>query len=428
MTTFSDLKEDGVDLITFNPQVGNIWYVNSSSATKADSAGYGTAPATPFATLDYAIGAATASNGDVIYIAAGHAESKGAGSTFAIDVIGLTIIGLGKGTARPTFTMTATDTIATISAASTWLENILFVAAIDSIVAPLTVSAADVTLKDIEFRDTTDKEFVAGVITTAGAKRLTVDGLFYNGEIATGNACTIGLKLVGVTDAVIKNCRFNGIFSTACIQMVTTACTDIVIKDCFFLNSGTAVTKDIVQTIAASTWKAKDCFDGVAGYKIEGSNAVPLQYVGGKLIASKLSGTITAASQSLWTFMGAIRVYGLYGYVDSVMANTTVNISFAVFGSADTAALPIAAATDFDNHVKDTLWATTGDFSQAVLKTTDVGAIELLQTAVSVPGWLAWSPAATGLIQLVGGHVNAGKLQCYLQWEPASPGAYVLAA
>jgi len=121
-------------------------------------------------------------------------------------------------------------------------------------------------------------------------------------------------------------------------------------------------------------------------------------------------------------------VHGLYGYVQTAMANTTVNINFAVQGSADTAALGVSAATDFDNDVINTAWACTGDFNQVLLETTDVGAIELAQTAVSVAPWLMYSPAITGVVNLVGGHVNAGKLQTYLLWEPASPGAYVKAA
>jgi len=429
MTTFSDLKEDGVDLITYNPQVGNIWYVDNTMAGAADSAAYGTAPATPFLTLDYAVGAATASNGDIIYIAPGHAETKGAaGSLWAIDVAGLTVIGLGKGALRPTFTLSDVAAVCTISVASTWLENVLFVSGIDAVVAPLTVSGADCTIKDVEFRDVTAVEFVRGLITTATADRITVDGLFYNGATG-GDVCTTGLALVGINGGVVKNCRFSGLFSVACIDMLTTLSNNIVIENCYFYNATAAVTQDVAMNIAACVYQVKDCFDGVAGYAIAGSQTNGVQWAGNKpLLSSKLSGTITVASQAMFNYIGMIRVHGLYGYVQTAMQNSTVNISFAAFGSADTSALPVSAATDFDNDVINTAWACTGDFNQVLLEAADVGAIELAQTAVSVAPWLMYSPAITGVVNLVGGHVNSGKIQAYLLWEPASPGAYAKAA
>jgi hypothetical protein len=429
MTTFSDLKDDTIDVLTVDPAVGNKWYVDSGSGTGGDGGGYGTTPATPFVTLDYAVGAATASNGDIIYLMPGHAETKAAASNlWAIDKAGLTIVGLGRGAERPTFTMSDVGAVCTITAASTWLENVLFVSAIDSVVAPLTVSAADCTIKDVEFRDTTDVEFVRGLITTATADRITIDGLYYNGYTG-GNACTTGLALVGVNGGVVKNCRFSGLFSTACIDMLTTLSNNIVIENCYFYNATAAVTQDVAMNIAACVYQVKNCYDGVAGYEIAGSQTNGVQWAGNKpLMSSKLSGTITVASQAMFNYIGMIRVHGLYGYVATAMQNATVNISFAAQGSADAAALAVSAATDFDNDVVNTAWACTGDFNQVLLETADVSTIELAQTAVSVAPWLMYSPAITGVVNLVGGHVNSGKLQAYLLWEPASPGAYVKAA
>ena len=54
--TVDDLSEHG----------GDIWFVDSGHAQASDSAGYGQNPDAPTATIDYAIGLATASNGDVM--------------------------------------------------------------------------------------------------------------------------------------------------------------------------------------------------------------------------------------------------------------------------------------------------------------------------------------------------------------------------
>ena len=278
MTTFSNLQSDSVDIRTVAENIfGNLWYVDSTHASASDSAGFGIDPDTPFATLDYAIGAATANNGDVILLAPGHAETKAAsGSLFAADVAGIKIVGVGQGADRATFTFTHTGAATTISAASVWLENVVYVCGVDSVTTPLTISAADCTLKDVEFRDAANTEFVAGVITTAAADRLTIENFRYTGDTVTGDACTIGIALVGVNNCLIKNARFHGIFSTAAINLKTTKSLGVIIVDCSFENVGTALTKNVVESIADCTFQVSNCFDMVGGYGFSGSDTAAL--------------------------------------------------------------------------------------------------------------------------------------------------------
>jgi hypothetical protein len=408
---------------------GNIWYVDSGAAQGADAAGYGKGPDSPFLTLVYAISAASASNGDIIYLAPGHAETKGAGTLWAVNKAGLKIVGLGSGASRPTFTFTATDTICTITSASCWLENVVFICGIDSVVAPLTISNTDCTLKDVEFRDAGAVEFVSGVITTSAADRLTIDGLFYNGDIATGDACTTGIALVGVNGALIKNCRFNGKFSTACINMLSTLSNNVQIENCWFNNLVVAVTKDVAMNVSACIYQVRSCFDAVAGYAIAGSNVQPVQYSGGgTLVASKLSPTMTIADIPIFNYIGMIRVHGLHGHVAGDFDASGCLISFEALGSDDAAHQSLCADKEFNNLTPSSAWTITGDLSQALISLTDVGVIGAEPTAGQMPVWIAYSPLVTGVINLVSSAVNAGTLQCYLVWEPVSPGAYVKAA
>ena len=83
-------------------QPGDIWFVDSGSATGSDAVGYGRNPDQPFATLDYAIGQCTANNGDVIICKAGHTESVAAAADLVFDVAGVTVIFQGNGTNRAT--------------------------------------------------------------------------------------------------------------------------------------------------------------------------------------------------------------------------------------------------------------------------------------------------------------------------------------
>src|SRR5690349_3795433 len=78
---------------------GDIYFVGSGVTGATDAAGYGKTPDAPFATLDYAIGQCTASQGDVIYLLPGHTETT---TAIALDVAGVRIIGLGWGRIRPT--------------------------------------------------------------------------------------------------------------------------------------------------------------------------------------------------------------------------------------------------------------------------------------------------------------------------------------
>lgn len=412
--TIDDLKE----------HPGDIFFVDSGAAGASDSVGHGKNPDEPFATLDYAIGQCTASNGDLIYLMPGHAETCDAAAEFAVDVIGVRIIGLGSGSLRPTFTFTATNATATITAASVWLENVLFVAGIDSVVAPLTISGADCTLKNIEFRDTTDIEFVAGVITTAAADRLTIDGLFYNGYTG-GNACTIGVKLVGCNSGVIKNSIFHGLFSTGAIQMVTTACTNILIENCKFLNSGTAVTKDVVMGVAACTYQVVNCFDGVAGYKIEGSNVVPVSYYGPPMRCEYTKTTMpnnTAAA--CFNFIGAIELQEIFGVVMTGIQAQATAIKFQYQSSTEAAAVDLCATLDVNAFDAGSVIRATLDFSDAALGADDVASCE--GEAYAVRPAIIYSLAATGAINIHSAAASTGAIKVIVKWLPLEQGAYLV--
>lgn len=254
---------------------GDIWFVDSGSANGKDAAGYGQNPDAPFLTLDYADSACTANNGDRIYVMAGHAESFAALAGFSLSHAGVEVIGLGQGADRPTFTFTATDAVCTITGASITLKNVVLVSAIDSIVAPLTVSGADCLLERVEWRDTTNIEFISGLITTAAADRLTIRDCFYNGYLA-GNACTSAFWIVGANGLTIEDCRFFGLASTAFVDFETTLCDKVLVRRCTFYNAGTALTRNVVATIAACKWVVADCYDVEGGYMFEGGSGIAL--------------------------------------------------------------------------------------------------------------------------------------------------------
>jgi hypothetical protein len=104
---------------------GSRFFVQATTGT--DRADYGRNPDAPVASLDYAIGLCTASKGDIIYLMEGHAETT---TAIALDVAGVSIIGLGVGRNRPTLTSTAAATdLINVTAANCRIRNVRLVGA-----------------------------------------------------------------------------------------------------------------------------------------------------------------------------------------------------------------------------------------------------------------------------------------------------------
>lgn len=187
---------------------GNRWYVDSGSATNSDSAGSGQNPDKPFATLDYAIEITTANNGDIIYVMPGHTETIIAESGVDIDKAGLTIIGLGHGADRPTFTFTtAAGADFKLAAASTRIENLLFIAGIDALTGPIEVSAADCAIINCEYRDAGAYETTDVVVGTSAADRCLVDGFVFRQEGGqAGTQIQNVLTFLATDGNIIRNC------------------------------------------------------------------------------------------------------------------------------------------------------------------------------------------------------------------------------
>lgn len=155
---------------------GAIWFVDSGHAAASDAAGFGRTPDAPFATLDYAVGKCTASQGDVIYAMPGHAEVVSAAGDLDLDVIGISIIGLGNGSLQPTVTFdTANTADVDVDAADITVENIHFVANFADIAAAIDVNAADFTLRGCRFSELTTDMNAKIWVQDSNSDRLTIE-------------------------------------------------------------------------------------------------------------------------------------------------------------------------------------------------------------------------------------------------------------
>jgi hypothetical protein len=221
---------------------GDIWWVDSGSATGADSAGSGQNPDAPFLTIDYAIGVAAANNGDLIFVMPGHAETISGAAGIDMDQAGQSVIGLGQGADRPTITMSAVGSTFEMAAASCRVKNLLFVVTDDTTVV-IDINSTDCIVEDCEIRFGTGKEFVTGIdINGGGANacdRTTIRNCKIISTAAAGS--TQGIELGEVADDVtIDGCDIRGDFSSAAIHNPTgKVLTNLRISNCYLQNDQT---------------------------------------------------------------------------------------------------------------------------------------------------------------------------------------------
>lgn len=210
---------------------GNVFFVKSGHAQGGDANGFGQTPDNPFLTIDYAIGQCTADNGDVIIVLPGHTETVTAAAGVAVDVAGITLLGVGHGRQRPkvNFTTATTATFA-VSAARCRIANLVFTCSIDAQAAMIAVTAADCLIADCEIQmaDAT-YQAVIGVSSTAAADRLRVTRCFIHGITDANQAA--GIQMVGGDAIRITDNTIIGSFAAiGCIYNPTTAATALEIS------------------------------------------------------------------------------------------------------------------------------------------------------------------------------------------------------
>lgn len=216
---------------------GNIWFVDSNG-----TAGTGLSPGDPKVTLSAAQTAATTNNDDVIYLAAGHAESFTGAAALTLSKSNLRIIGLGNGRKRPTFTWsTSTAAQMIVSGANVTFKNIVFdLTGIDAVVAAISVTGADVAFEDCEFvMQNSTTGAVLGILTAATATRLRVERCRFLGvKTTTGQTVTACIKHEVGEDFVIKDCHFEGKMTQAILN-ATAILNGLVIGNTAHVYTGT---------------------------------------------------------------------------------------------------------------------------------------------------------------------------------------------
>ena len=188
------------------PNSGEVFWVNNSGVlAKSGVGGSNGNPGTyqkPFSTIDYAIGKCTASRGDIIYVMPGHSETVATDGGIAMDVIGVSLIGLGSGTLRPVIIL---DTIAaaavTVSAANCSISNFEFRASFADVTNAIDVTAAWLSVDNCEFTEEGANLNFVDYIHASSTSDNTADGLSVTNCV--GTAIDAGQNSVIMTAADI---------------------------------------------------------------------------------------------------------------------------------------------------------------------------------------------------------------------------------
>lgn len=230
----------GVPILQAHP--GEVFWLNNSTVLakkgRGGSDGNKGTYLSPFATLDFAVGKCTASRGDIIMVMPGHAETLSAADAVDLDVVGISVIGLGNGTNRATFTMDDAAGEITIGANNVTIENIIVNASVTAVLKGINVEAAvdNVTVRNCTFG-----------VDIAGTDEFLHTISFENGSTdSLIEGCTIDMGIGGATAAiiadadtdklVIQNNVIRGDYGTACIVGDTTLSTQIHIRNNTLVN------------------------------------------------------------------------------------------------------------------------------------------------------------------------------------------------
>jgi len=235
---YGTYKVKGIPIANKEVSRGNRYIVHSG--TGVDDPNYGNTITHPFATIDYAIGKCTASQGDTIDVLAGHAET--ASTQITCDVAGLSIIGHGRGRNRPAITahLSAVDCF-NVSAANVYLENLRIIGVASDCTALINVSGSDFFAESCVIEPAATP--LIACTLASGAARATFQKCKWLPSEA-GIDVAIDIEATNVTDLTVQSCDFLFGNSSGCdlgvIRSDASSVENVLISDCRFLGCDTA--------------------------------------------------------------------------------------------------------------------------------------------------------------------------------------------
>lgn len=212
-----------------NVGTGSIFYVDSGAA--ADGAG--TSWSTAHDTLQEGVDACTEHNGDIIYVAQGHAEEIGSAAALTLDCNGITIIGMGHGDDIPELSLTALASTVSVTVSDILIYNIRFLgdwANGSTLGLDIQTGGDGTKIINCQFRENSnDEELLIPLNVSTTADDLVI---MYNSFItASGGDGSSAIKFEGSSArTIVAYNRFDGDWSDYVILGTAGASTQMLIQ------------------------------------------------------------------------------------------------------------------------------------------------------------------------------------------------------
>ena len=218
--------------------VGNTYYVSSVSGNATND---GLSIETALTTIDAAVGKCTANNGDVICVLPGHTETI-TGTDITVDVAGVSVVGVGKGSLMPQIKHNHADAEVSIAADNVIWQGIRHSADVTSVKVAIEIEDGIdyCTVRGCVFDvvATTTDEFLVSVRTNDASNFALIEDNFF--DMGLGGAVA-AISFTKDTDGTtVRNNVAMGDYSTAVINGITTLSTKLLIEKNLLVNGDAA--------------------------------------------------------------------------------------------------------------------------------------------------------------------------------------------
>lgn len=226
---------------------GSRFYVHSG--TGSDTVGYGYNPDSPTATIDYAHNLCTANKNDMVIVMPGHAETLTGAAGISCDTAGVTFVGLGNGTNRPTITFgTSANADINVSAANVkWTGSpgggggFKMVSNVNNLANFFDLDEGNCTIEDCLFVTSSAKEAVNFINIATTKDDFVFRRLDFrqptDPEGTDAGANTGGIYCVDSENIFLEDIYFNGQFETAFFHNDTTKCQNVWMRNIYGYNN-----------------------------------------------------------------------------------------------------------------------------------------------------------------------------------------------
>lgn len=405
----------------------------------------------PFTTIAKALTLCTADRGDIIFVKPGHSEAIST-ADIDINVAGVTIIGLGTGTNRPTITYTGTTDTTTfdISADNVKVFNFLFTSTDNTGVDDaVIINGTDCELAFCEFRSDSDDFFDAmltiGKVDADSNRAWVHDNKFIT---TAGVGVNRGISFEGdMEDVVIEDNWMDGDFADSGIEIPTAGDAQVNLKvrrnyvrnrqtgdhaiqiaaitsGSFEHNTlvGDTLTAIISQVANAVYVDNKGSLANAATTgPVGGSFYVPANlYPDQKLITRQQTGSMASGygpcdDPTEFTVSGVVKVWDCFGVVTTAVTSTCSTGTIQLGVADDTDLFCGAVTANGTNLAQHDIWAvttTTVNGDRAI----GSGAPAYIANGVDIKSYIATNA------------MTAGAMDLYITWTPVTHDGNIVAA